>query len=177
MGLFGGLFSAHAAPQRQPRRTTDQEINAVLVPLRDRLCDFNDNTGMGWVLILPAVQRIAIRLFIQVRGREATQRLLESQILGMAEERGIGPQTACQNVLDPGGHPDQLAQLPNLEALLWRVATERIAKGSTVEHVAQAFSTFVLLVAARILPGQLGNTNICPAEHYAAGLIYASQEP
>ena len=73
MGLLGSLFTR---PLREPRDTTDDALNAVFVPLRNRVCDFKDITNMSWALILPAIQRISIRLFIQAHGRQSTQQFL-----------------------------------------------------------------------------------------------------
>jgi hypothetical protein len=65
MGLLGSLFTRRSVPLREPRDTTDDALNAVFVPLRNGVCDFKDITNMSWALILPAIQRISIRLFIQ----------------------------------------------------------------------------------------------------------------
>jgi hypothetical protein len=82
MSFFPNLFN-RSEPQREPRNTTDQQLNAIFVPLRDRICDFKDATSMSWVFILPAVQKVSIRLFIQARGRDSTRKLLEFMIRKM----------------------------------------------------------------------------------------------
>ena len=167
MGLLGSLFSRRSAPQPEPRDTTDHALNAVFVPLRNRVSDFKDVTNMSWALILPAIQRISIRLFIQAHGRESMQKLLESMICKMEKEHGI-----CSNVvrnisLFPEMSSEQLPQLAKLNALLWQIADETIAAGCPVEHVAQGFSRFAALVASR-------NVDLF-GEFYAPGLLHASQ--
>ena len=84
----------------------------------------------------------------------------------MEEERGIRA-SAFRNFNDPEVSPEDLPQLANLNALLWKVANEALAKGRPVEHVAQAFSGFVGLVGSQVMEGQFG-------EFYAAGLLHAS---
>ena len=89
MGLLGSLFSRRSAPRREPHGATDDTLNTVLVSLRNRVCDFKDVTNMSWTVILPAIQRISIRLFIQAHGRESVQKTLQSMIRKMEKEHGI----------------------------------------------------------------------------------------
>ena len=149
MGLLGGLFTRRSVPLREPRDTTDDALNAVFVPLRNRVCDFKDITNMSWALILPAIQRISIRLFIQAHGRQSTQQFLETMISKMGEEDGIVPNVVRNISLFPEMSSEQLPQLAKLNALLWQVADEIIASGRPVEQVAQGFSRFVALVASK----------------------------
>ena len=165
MGLLGSLFSRRPASRREPPVITD-EVNAVYIPLRNRVCDFKDATNMNWALILPAIQRMSIRLFIQARGRESTLKFLECMISKMEEERGTRPHVVRNITLYPDLSPEQLCQLAKLNSLLWQVANETIANGHPVEYVAQAFSGFVALVASRISEQF--------EEFYAPELVHAS---
>jgi hypothetical protein len=98
---------------------------------------------MSWTLILPAIQRIPIRLCIQAHGREFTQKLLVSMVRKMKEEHSI-PVNIVRNVsLFPEISSEQLPQLARLNTLLWRIADEMIAAGRPVEHVAQGFTTLL----------------------------------
>jgi hypothetical protein len=166
MSLLGSLFSRRPAPRRQPSVTTDDAFNAVFVPLRNRVCDFKDATRMSWTLILPAIQRISIRLLMQAHGREATQNLLESMMRKMEEEHGSYPNVVRNIALYPDLSPDQLPQLAKLTKLLWQIADEMITTACPVERVAEGFSRFVALVASRTID--------LFGEFYAAGLIHAS---
>jgi hypothetical protein len=121
---------------------------------------------MSWALILPAIQRISIRLSIQAHGRESTQKLLESIIRKMEKEHGIVPNVARNISLFPEVSSQQLPQLAKLNALLWQVADEMIASGRPIEYVAQGFTRFVVLVASR-------NIDLF-GEFYAPKLIHAS---
>ena len=40
MGLLGSLFTRRSVPLREPRDTTDDALNAVFVPLRNRVLRF-----------------------------------------------------------------------------------------------------------------------------------------
>ena len=164
MGLLRSLLTRRSAPPREPRDTADDALNAIVVPLRNRVCDFKDITNMSWALILPAIQRISIRLSIQAHGRESTQKLLESIIRKMEKEHGI---VVARNIsLFPEVSSQQLPQLAKLNALLWQVADEMIASGRPIEYVAQGFTRFVVLVASR-------NIDLF-GEFYAPKLIHAS---
>jgi hypothetical protein len=165
MGLLGSLFTRRPA-SRDDRPVTSDDVNAVYIALRNRIYDFKDVTNMSWALILAAIQRMSIRLFIRARGREATLKLLECVISKMEEERGVRPRAVCNITLYPEVSSEQLRQLAQLNSLLRHVANETIANGHPVEHVAQAFSGFVALVGSRI-SDQL-------EEFFASGLVYAS---
>ena len=166
MRLLGSLFNRRPAPQREPRDSIDYKPNAVFIPLRNRVCDFKDVTGMSWALLLPAIQRISIRLFIQAHGRESTQKLLETMIRKIKDEHDIHPNVVRDISLYPDMSPEQLPQLAKLNTLLWHIADETIATGRPVEYVAEGFSRFVALVASR-------NADLF-GEFYAFGLVHAS---
>ena len=170
MGLLGSLFSRHSVRQREPDGTPDDALNAVFVPLRNRVCDFKGATNMSWLLILPAIQRISIRLFIQVHGRESTQKLLqtllESMVRKMKEEHSVSANVVRNISLFPELSSEQLPQLAKLNTLLWQIVDETNAAGLPVKQIAQGFSTFVALVASR-------NVDVF-GENYIPQLIYAS---
>ena len=165
MGLIGSLFNRRPEFRGEPPDATD-DITALFIPLRNCVSDFKDVTNMSWALILPAIQRMSIRLFVQARGSESTLKLLECMIRKIEEERGIGPHVGRNITLYPDMSPEQLPQLAKLNSLLWQVANNAIANDRSVEHVARAFSGFVVLIASRI-DGQFG-------ESYASELLHAS---
>ena len=118
MRLLGSLFNRRPVLRREPRDSIDYKPNAVFIPLRNRVCDFKDVTGMSWALLLPAIQRISIRLFIQAHGRESTQKLLETMIRKMKNEHDIHPDVVRDISLYPDMSPEQLPQLAKLNTLL-----------------------------------------------------------
>jgi hypothetical protein len=166
MGLLRSLFSRRSAPRHELPDTTDDALNALFVLLRNRVCDFKDVTKMDWTLILPAIQRISIRLFIQARGHESTQKLLAATVRKMEEEHGFRSKVGRNISLFPEMASEQLPQLAKLNALLWQIADETVATGRPLEHVAQGFSKFVALVASRKVD-LLG-------ESYGLELVHAS---
>jgi len=48
MRLLGSLFNRRPVPRPEPRDAIDDKLNAVLIPLRNRVCDFKDVTAMSW---------------------------------------------------------------------------------------------------------------------------------
>jgi hypothetical protein len=165
VGLIGSLFNRRPAFRCEFPDGAD-DVNALFIPLRNRVSDFKDATNMSWALILPAIQRMSIRLFVQARGSESMLKLLECMIRKIEEKRGIGPYVGRNITLYPDMSPEQLPQLAKLNSLLWQVANEAIANDRSVEHVARAFSGFVALIASRI-DGQF-------EESYASELLHAS---
>jgi hypothetical protein len=129
MGLLRSLFSRSSATRHELPDTTDDALNALFVLLRNRVCDFKDVTNMSWTLILPAIQRISIRLFIQARGHESTQNLLAATIRKMEEEHGFRPEVVRNVSLFPELASEQLLQLAKLNALLWQIVDETVATG------------------------------------------------
>jgi hypothetical protein len=178
MGLIDSLFNRRPAFRGEPPDAIpalrgeppdaidDVNVNALFIPLRNRVSDFKDANSMSWALILPAIQRMSIRLFVQARGNESTLKFLECMISKMEEERGIGRHVGHNITLYPDMSPEQLPQLAKLNSLLWQVANEAIANDRSVEYVARAFSRFVALIASRI-DAQFG-------ESYASELLHAS---
>ena len=63
--MFSGLFGG--GQKERDARTTDEEINAILVPLGDQVADFKDRTEVSYTHILPAVNSIGVRLLVQAR--------------------------------------------------------------------------------------------------------------
>ncbi len=143
MGFLQGLFG------RKPdvRNTTDAELNAIFVPLRDLIVDFKDRTKISWLVILPAVQKISARLLVKERGLESTRRLYAAMLNDIDNTQDV-PSGAILDVSSPSVPPDQLAEV---DALLWRFANDRIAKGVPLEHIAQAFGAFAVIVSEKVV--------------------------
>ena len=126
------------------RNSTDAELNAIFVPLRDRVLDFKDATKISWLVILPAMNIMSARLLVKSRGLENTRRFY-AHILA---QHGPGqvPSGAILGVTTPSSPPEHLAQA---NELLWKIANDLIAKGYPIEHIAQAFGGFVAMIGEK----------------------------
>jgi hypothetical protein len=147
MGLFSGLFGG--GQKERDARTTDEEINAILVPLGDQVADFKDRTEVSYTHILPAVNSIGVRLLVQARGLEPTRRLYAAMITDFDARGGI-PVGSHIDIGKPPLAPERIAEL---NGMLWNIANGMIAKGHPVEHVAQAYTGFAMMIAERVASG------------------------
>jgi hypothetical protein len=147
MGFLNNLFGG--PKKREARDTSDAELNAIFVPLRDRVCDFKDATKISWTHILSAAQKISVRLFVQARGVESARRLYAAMIHDL-DSSGGAPVSAHVDYSKPPIPPEKLAEL---NGMLWEVANQMIAKGYPVEHIAQAFSYLVIKTAEHTAQG------------------------
>ena len=150
MGLLEKLLWGKPPP-KSDRETTDDQLNAIMVPLRDTLCDFKDATGVSWIHILSATQQVSAQLLVQARGLENTRRLYRAMINDMDCDPGP-PIGNFMKMSKPPITPDVSARL---NSVLWNAANRLIAKGHPTEHVAQAYGGFAMMVAQQITSGDL----------------------
>jgi hypothetical protein len=129
------------------RDTTDSDLNVVFEPFRNAVLDFKDETKISWTVIAPAIQTLAARLFVKSRGLESARHLY-SFIVGDIEKSESLLESAILEVQIPPSPPDHLVQV---NAMLWSCANNAVAKGHPIEHVAQAFSTFSIMIAEKAI--------------------------
>jgi hypothetical protein len=143
MGFFQDLFGI--GKKRDVRQTTDDELNAILVPLRDAVADFKDRTQISHTHILPAINAIGVKLLVQSRGLESAQRLYRAMINDLDSRGGMAVGSHI-GISKPPVAPEMIAEL---NAMLWKIANDRIAAGKPTEHVAQAYYSLATMVAER----------------------------
>jgi hypothetical protein len=148
MALFSSLFGG-GPRRRDVRETTNEELDAILVPVRDQVVEFKDRTQVSYTHILPAAHDIGVRLLVQARGLESVRRLYSAMLDDM-DSRGAIPVRSHLDINKPPIAPEHLAEL---NGMLWKVANQMIAKGHPVEHVAQAYTSFAMMVGGRIASG------------------------
>jgi hypothetical protein len=150
---FGQGAPAETPPsalQEDHRNSSDAELNAIFVPLRDMIADFKDETRISWTVILPAVQKLSARLLVKSRGLESARRFY-AKMMGEIDRTQNVPSGAFLGVQTPPSLPEHLAQV---NALLWKFANDMIAKGYPIEHVAQAYGGFAIMVAEKVVDQQ-----------------------
>ena len=129
------------------RDTTDSDLNIVFEPFRDAVLNFKDDTKIGWTVIAPAIQTLAARLLVKSRGLESA-RLLYSVMVGDIEKSESLLESVVLEIQVPPSPPNHLIQV---NAMLWSYANNAVAKGHPIEHVAQAFSTFSIMIAEKAI--------------------------
>ena len=137
MGILQALFGR----SRNYSASSGEIINAIMSPLGELVCDFKDETGICWTVIVPAVHTISARLSVQGLGLEATRDAFALN-LKEREDESIIPSSAILGMTMPPHPPEQLAEV---NILLWRFANDMIAKGHPVEFIAQAFGKFAII--------------------------------
>ena len=91
---------------------------------------------------------------------------------GMEEEYGIRPRVFSSH--NPEIPREELPRLDHLNAILWKFASDAVAEGCPVEHVAQAFQAFVTLAALSLFGDPAQESFARFGASYHAGLILAS---
>jgi len=147
MGFFKDLLGG--AKKREVRETTDDKLNAILAPIRDSVADFKDRTKMSFTHLLPAINSVGIKLLVKSRGLESAQRLYRVMINDLDAKGGI-PVGSHMGVSKPTVAPEDIAELTGM---LWNHTNDTIARGKRIEHVAQAYTSFAMLLAERAASG------------------------
>jgi hypothetical protein len=117
--------------------------------VRDRVADFKDRTKMSYSHLIPAINSVGVKLLVKSRGLESTQRLYRAMINDFDSKGGI-PVGSHIGMNRPPVGPEDIAELNDM---LWKNANNMIARGKPLEHVAQAYSAFAILLAERAASG------------------------
>ena len=141
--LFGNTPAPR--PVREVRDTTDEELNAIIAPLLNPLADFKERTLVSYTHIVPAIQKISVRLLVQARGLASVRKLYNLAVQDLDSQGGV-PVRSILEISKPPTVPERLAELSDL---LWSYATGMLAKGHPAEHVAQAYGALAINLAER----------------------------
>jgi hypothetical protein len=140
MEFFKNLFGRRREP-------SDAELNAIFVPLRDRICDFKDETGISWAVILPEIQNVAFRLMLKDGSVEAAKKVFSATSIVQHLPKNI-PLSSIHGM--KFSNEISVQEKESISALVSGIAHKMIGEGYPVAHVAQAFSTFAVMTAANV---------------------------
>jgi hypothetical protein len=143
-GYLAGKTPTPRAVQ-EARDTTDAELNAILAPLLKPLADFKEQTLVSYTHIVPAIQKISVRLLVQARGLGSVRKLYNVMVQDL-DSRGGVPVRSVLEISKPPVAPERLAELNDM---LWSFATGMLVKGHPVEHVAQACGALAMTLGER----------------------------
>lgn len=148
MGFLSGLLGG-GGKKPEDRQSTDDQLNAIMAPLRDQIADFKVRSNMSYTHIIPAINSVGVKLLVKSRGLESTQ-LLYRSIINNTDANGGIPVGSHMSVEKPPVLPEDIAELNDI---LWKNANDMIARGKPLEHVAQAYTAFAMTLAERAAQG------------------------
>lgn len=79
MGLFGRLFGTE--PSESGQRTVQDQPPNVEVLLGRCIVDYYDRTKLSFILILPVIHKVAVKLYVEDFGFNATLKHYEWNLL------------------------------------------------------------------------------------------------
>ena len=139
-------FPKRLLGQKDPE-PSDEEINKIFVPLRNAICNFKDSTQMSWTIILPAAQKEALTIILHSRGISGARSFFSKPQLKQYVHDRI-PMSAIIGITAPSSPDDYQKSAADLMSQLSSVL---IGQGCRPEYVAQALSSFALMVAAQVV--------------------------
>lgn len=128
------------------KNATVDQLNTLLVPLRDTICDYKDATNVSWMVILPCVQNVAFSMLVNNVGIDRTSEIFASEPITLYLPKNVPLSSLRTNEL-PAASPEEQQRIT---ALVKSIANKLLAAGYPVEHVGQAFATFVVMTAAKV---------------------------
>lgn len=142
MGFFKNLFTA--PPTQTAHEMAEADVKLLLSAIGEQIIQYQEGTGASWLHILPAVQKLAVKLMLQSRGLHVTMDYFAS-VTRDVDSLGGAPVSAHLGFSSPPIEPSALAAI---DANLSRLSNDFIGKGRHPLHVALALSRFVLITAA-----------------------------
>ncbi len=112
------------------------------------VADFKDRTKLSYALIFPIMQAVAVRLFIQDFGVEGTCIHFE-RLVKILTEDGTIRESQFKNFRSPEVPPEHLPHTTELNAILWKLANDLVARGYLRETVASALVNISLKAATK----------------------------
>jgi hypothetical protein len=131
------------------RNTTEEELDAIIEPLRDRIAIFKAATQVSWLHLLPAVLKFSVILHVQALGVESVRVLYDNMIQELDASGGI-PAAAHLGYSKPPLSKEGFAEIVEMLA---EIAHLLAARGHQLERIAQGFAGFAILNAELVTAG------------------------
>ena len=125
-------------------------------------CYGNFWTKLSYALIFPIMQAIAVRLYVQDFGVAGTRTHFE-RLVKMLTDDGTIREDQFKNFGSPEIPPQDLPDTTELNAILWKLSNDLVARGCQIETVASALVNISLKAATK-----------SGRPLYAAGLLMTS---
>jgi hypothetical protein len=161
MGFLGNLFG-------NKQRIVMSQLPKVEAEVGHCVADFKDRTQLSHALIFAIMQAIAVRLYVQDIGVAKTRAHFEQLVKMITDDGIIGEDqytnfSQSTNFGSPEIPPEFLPHTTELNAILWKLSNDLVARGYQIETVACALETLSFKVA-----GKAGGP------FYAVGLLMTS---
>ncbi len=127
------------------------EVEAVLGRF---IVDFHDRTRLHYVLIFPVVHKIAVKLFVEDFGVQSALKHYE-QLVASLTSGGTIRESQFKSFGWPEAPPHEAPHTIDLDAQLWKLARDLIARGILKETIASALVNTALRGALGIDPAFL----------------------
>jgi hypothetical protein len=146
MGIFGSLFGSKSPTPGQS--TVQAQLPEVEAVLGRCIVDFHDRTNLHYMLIFPIMHKMAVKLFVEDFGIQTALKHYE-RLVAMLTSDG----TIRESQFKSFGWPDVSSQdVPHtneLDAQLWKLARDLIARGILKETIASALVNIALRAASK----------------------------
>lgn len=159
MGIFGNFFGSKQSSEQD---TVMSQLPAVESAVGHCIADFKDRTKLSYAYIFPIMQAIAVKLYVQDFGLQATRLHYEQLVKSLTADGSIR-EDQFKSFASPEIPPEDLPHTTELNALLWKLANDLVARGIKMETVSGALVNISLRAATK---------SVDP--YYAAGLLMTS---
>lgn len=149
MGIFGSVFGSKSPESGQS--TVLAQLPEVEAVLGRWIVDFHDRTSLHYVLIFPIMHKMAVKLFVEDFGVQSALKHYE-QLAASLTSGGTIRESQFESFGWPGVPPKDVPHTNELDAQLWKLARDLIARGILKETIASALVNTALGAASKLDP-------------------------
>jgi hypothetical protein len=142
MGIFDQIF------RRRQQATVMSQLPQVEAAVANCVADFKERTKLSYAHIFPIMQDVAVRLFVTDFGVQATRNHFE-QLFKSFTDDGAAREDQYKNFGTPEIRPEELPHTTELNAILWRLSNDLVARGCQMETVASALINISMKAALK----------------------------
>jgi hypothetical protein len=146
MGIFGSLFGSKSPASGQS--TVQAQLPEVEAVLGRFIVDFHDRTNLHYVLIFPIMHKVAVKLFVEDFGVQSALKQYEDLVASLASHTTIR-ESQFKSFGWPDVSPQDVPHTNELDAQLWKLARDLIARGILKEAIAGALVFTALRAASK----------------------------
>jgi hypothetical protein len=147
MSFFGDLFGPKAAESGQS--TVKSQIPQVEEIVKVRIVAFHDRTKLHFILIFPVMHKVAVRLYVDDFGVDATLLTYENLVSSLTSD-GIIREDQFKSFGWPEIPPHAAAHVQELDAYLQALTRELVGQGFLKESIANVLVNVALMSSAKM---------------------------
>jgi hypothetical protein len=146
MGIFGSLFGRTSPVSGQS--TVQAQLPEVKAVLGRCIVDFHDRTNLHYMLIFPIMHKVAVKLFVEDFGVQSALKQYEQLVASLTSD-GTIRESQFTSFGWPDVSPEDVPHTNELDAQLWKLARDLIARGILKETIAGALVNTALIATAK----------------------------